>query len=372
MNLNKISLIAAVAALMLTSCNNDLVLQSETSDNAIEFRTVMDKTRASLVDSKDEITSFFVHAGLSNNDLSFMNVAAYRLGDDVWTYAPKKYWPTDNSGVNFYAYAPIKDVNMQSDLSISNGKVSFGYAVPYDQSKSNRAVDLLVALKENRTKDQGTVPFEFNHALSSVIFSAKNDNPEESELVYTISRIAIRNLYNQATYTYNEGWDSYDNLCNEDVNGDGNIDSYDNIYVAGIPESGVAVNPGGSYVRLLSLNDYMMVLPQVSKGTHPSINFGDDSFVEVTFSLKDGEGDDIFVDKKVLFRLYEFEFEKGYRYNFQFSITGSGYDENGENVDPNPTVIVLEVEALEEWGEGNDYDGENPINGTLLPVNAND
>lgn len=304
MNWNKISWIAVIAALMLTGCNNDLVIQGDANENSIEFSAVMDKTRTSLV-TEDELTSFYLHAGESgSDDLSFMNVAAY-LDGGVWTYAPKKYWP--GYDLDFYAYAPIMDVNMtKKPYAFTGGGVGFEYEVPFDQSVSNTAVDLLVAYAENQSYYDGSVELNFEHALSSVIFSAEN---QSKNMIFNIHSIEITKLYNKGTYTYSSGW--------EPITTEGKIE-----YKAGIPESGVTIYPNVGFTFLLSLNDYLMVLPQ---DIEPDVD------VYVTYSyidllekneIKRFEAQESNVEKS--FPLNEFltnnGFEKGKRYNFKFEL----------------------------------------------------
>ncbi len=185
--MKKIIFFAAMAATVLaTGCSNEGGAQSNDGDaNAIEFRGVVDKaTRATTVGATAELTNFFVHAGAHANgaaiaNLDFMEAAVYKNGA-AWTYAPEKYYPTNGDEINFYAYAPVKDVNMTTAMGVASGKVQFGYTVPANQKVNNTAVDLLVAnVLDNTagaTPPAPPVAFTFNHALSAVTFSAANRN----------------------------------------------------------------------------------------------------------------------------------------------------------------------------------------------------
>lgn len=318
--MRKFAFLAALAAVIMSGCSqSDDVVMDTTEANAISFRPVVEKSRASLVDGTGELTSFFVHAEKDGDDnFSFLEASVYTNdGGTTWTYAPKKYYPVDGTtAVNFYAYAPVKDKNMTTAMAISSGTVTFGYTVPADQSISNTAVDLLVASETGKTS--GDVAFTFNHALSAVTFSAANLNPATSELVYTISEIAITDMDNVGTYTYG-------------TPGTWIMSGTTTTYTAGVPASGVAVVPGGNAataVNLLSKNDVMMVLPQTPANT---------AKVEITYSLKDGGGADIYADATLELLLPSgFEFEAGKRYNFAFSFAPSN-------------AIVLTVTEVTGW-----------------------
>lgn len=340
--MRKFILFAALAAVIVSGCS-----QSEentagvTEANAIDFRPVIEKSRASVVGDVKELTSFFVQAKRgSDNNFDFLKAAVYREGGS-WVYSPKKYYPIDGSVVKFYAYAPIKDFNMTGDLTFDNGEAVFGYEVPADQSGINPATDLLVADVAEGSKTTATaINLDFNHALSAVTFSASNSY---EELTFVINAIKISNLYNEGTYTYGTPtpgtWDTTGDL---------------KTYVAGIPASGVAVAPDAEAVKLLSANDVMMVLPQVVDAT---------TVVEVTFSVRDGSGQIIYANHPSKIKIPSavagelFEFVQGTRYNFSFKFDNS--NSNPGDPDPdNPSFIelneiILNVTNLAEWTNEN-------------------
>lgn len=322
--MKKILLFAAVAAAALASCSkadNDQNVAAE--GQAIEFRSVVDKTRASQVTTTDEFRSFFVQADIDGaNTFAFLKSAAYKETAG-WVYSPKKYWPTNTDKVSFFAYAPVKDANMKIDLARAAGVVTFGYTVPHDQSVVNTAVDLLVAHKTALDKTTPTVSFDFTHALSAATFSSVNQNAATSELTYVINKIEITNLNTVGTYTYDPAaWSAQ---------------GTPQTYVAGVAPSGAAVYPTGNPgtpAKLLSANDVMMVLPQTPVAA---------SKVKITFSLKDGQGAYVFQNATREFSYpAAFEFVKGTCYNFTFTFQDA-------STDPNIVPIVLDVNSIEGW-----------------------
>lgn len=343
--------IAAIAAatVLLTGCSQEDGMPSVNNDaNAIEFRGVVDKTtRATAVGSTAELTNFFVQAGAHATaatiaDLNFMEAPVYKQGSSAWTYAPAKYYPTNGDEVNFYAYAPIKDVNMTTDMNIVSGKAQFGYTVPANQKVNNTAVDLLVANADNQvaTTVPAPVAFTFNHALSAVSFSAANRNPvtgNGSELTYVISDIRITKMDNVGTFDYPFSATSWISAGTRSID-----------YVAGLPEAGVALTAIGAAPApaqsLLSANDLMMVLPQtVTAGTLDvdGAVIDDETFVVVTYSFRDGAGAPIVTNAERLLTLpASFQFEAGTRYNFEFEFGGANDPMN---------AITFTVTEVTDW-----------------------
>ncbi|MDR2001461.1 MAG: fimbrillin family protein [Prevotella sp.] len=304
--MKKKNLLFVLAGLfLLVSCSNSEDDTAANQGKAIEFRSVVDKTKASL---SSDLQSFFVKGQQVNSGSTyaeFLSASVYKDGAN-WTYSPKKYWPVDGETVNFYAFAPYSSTIVLSNLTTGTDVSITDYTVPLDQSIQNTAVDFLVA-KGNGSNQNGSTPISltFKHALSAATFSAINKNETTSELVYTISKIEIIKVDEIGTYNYStEAWED-----NSDKT---------KTYIAGVPASGVAVQPvgaSGAAVNLLSANDVLMVLPQA-----PDIF----AKVKVTYSLKDGAGVDIYKDatKELGFPM-SFEFEAGKRYNFVFSSDAS-------------------------------------------------
>jgi hypothetical protein len=347
---------AIAAAVLTTGCSKENGAQPAEGDaKAIVFRGVVDKaTRATAVGSTTELTSFFVHGGVRAGgaamaDLNFISAPVYKEGS-AWTYAPTKYYPSNGDAVNFYAYAPVKDVNMATTgVVVANAAAEFGYTVPANQKVDNTAVDLLVASALNQVAQTTptAVAFTFDHALSAVSFSAANRNATTgagSEMTYVIHDISITKLDNTGTFAYPFSATSWTPAGTKNQT-----------YVAGIPEAGVALEAIGAAPapaqKLLSANDLMMVLPQaVTAGTLKPDNtpLVDATFVEVTYSLKDGSGAPIFSNAKRQLTLpANFKFEAGKRYNFEFDFGSAGTPGS-----PN-TAISFDVTQVNNWADIN-------------------
>lgn len=298
---------AALAAAVFSSCSKDSENASVNEGNAIEFRAVTEKQRASLISSTAELTEFLVKADKGDEDFSFMPGTVVSKHTGSWSYSPKKYYPTTaGTTVDFYAHYPIVDPNMTAQMAYDGSDVTFEYLVPADQSAAtSKAKDLLVASVTGQ--DTGTVIFDFNHALSSVMVTAINENTAAAaELSYVVSKVEITELNTTGTYTFGAAtpW----------------AVSVPATYKANVLS--VAVGAGQTQ-PLMTSEAYLMVLPQTIAAT---------SKVQVTYTITDGAG---VVESDVK----EFElatklaagFEAGKRYNLTFKFSareGIAFDVN--------------------------------------------
>lgn len=393
--MRKIALMAASAALIVTGCTNDgLVNEPTGSEKALTFRGVMEKgvdTKASVIENTSELTSFFVHAGMSeelptnnqptyNASLTFLEAAVYKESS-TWTYAPVRYWSSLRK-YRFYAYAPIKDFNMTGDLTgnSSLSSVAFDYTVPSDQSgrvTANTAVDLLVSsaldLNYEANGNNNTVAFNFRHALSAANFSAIN---YLEGITFTVTDIAITGLSNQGTYTYNntfanEEMDWTDAETTFQAGSWGTLEGSD-VYYAGVPQAGVAVpygSPGSNSYKLLSTNDLLMVLPQEVSITNDvsaaqvvikytakyadGVNVGDDGEISTTLNFKDSGNS-------------KFEFKQGIRYNFLIAFGYNDGEGPGEGPGSDLSKVSLSVTSVTDW-----KNEEPDLTGHVLPTDNN-
>jgi hypothetical protein len=160
-------------------------------------------------------------------------------------------------------------------------------------------------------------------------------------LTYVINDIKITKMDNTGTFDYPFTPTSWIPAADRDQT-----------YVAGLPEAGVsleAIGTSAAAQKLLSANDLMMVLPQtVTAGTLDPVTGAivtDETFVEVTYSLKDGAGVPIFTDEvRKLTLTNGFKFEAGKRYNFEFEFggtSGAGVDAISFTVTLNPWTDVV-------------------------------
>lgn len=116
------------------------------------------------------------------------------------SYSPVKYWPADKSqSIHFFGYAQSKETPAISPtFTVTPGATetytgTFSYTLPEhtDANKDAEAQsDLVFAITPNQNKESGTVNFDFQHALSAVVF--KIGNVPDNVIVNTVT---FENVY---------------------------------------------------------------------------------------------------------------------------------------------------------------------------------
>ena len=192
--------IAAMAALTLVSCSSDDLnsLSDNSSKNeAISFdgylgrsAVAVNGSRGSEVKIGDLQTSadgFGVFGNYNSTggqefgaNLFNNQQVKYSSTDKKWKYDPVKFWPTQGH-IDFWAYAPYDAGTKFTSTSIVDFTVKDKVA---DQK------DLLWANATNKTN--GTVTFNFAHALSRLGYSVKlKDASYESVATITLNKITL-------------------------------------------------------------------------------------------------------------------------------------------------------------------------------------
>ena len=212
---------AAMAAVVMSSCSSDEVVNNYSQDNAIEFGTYVGRgaqSRASVKTTKELGAGFGVFAYYTGNNSfsehtvaepNFMYNQEVKANEDVWgdevkdddgnvtspgyyqewTYSPIKYWPnTVGDKISFFAYAPY-NANIETLTIAKNPIVKF--TVPSDDVKNQE--DILYAepqIDVTKKKIGEPVKFVFKHALSRIGFKVQTtvdvvnpdaDGAEDSE-----------------------------------------------------------------------------------------------------------------------------------------------------------------------------------------------
>lgn len=123
--------------------------------------------------------------------------------DDVWTYGQQQYW-TKNP-MNFVAIAPassksiVKNTVKQDETSL-DVSVTTGVIIPTDASDQE---DILFAASSDIGKydNDGIVDYDFNHALSQIVFKGKLPaNGAVTKVV--IEEITLGNIGSKGALTY--------------------------------------------------------------------------------------------------------------------------------------------------------------------------
>lgn len=181
---------ASVLLLTLAACSNDEPVTENKDANAIRFSvTTSGATRAEDVFCSNHLFDNFTVYATTVDGKQLIN------GDDITlsngTASTDYYWP--NSGANFVAIEG-NDAGSFTFNKDAASTVSFTVNPTVASQK-----DLAYAVAKYTAKpSDGKAQLNFRHALSQVVFQAKNSNPK---LHVVVKDITVGGVANAGTYT---------------------------------------------------------------------------------------------------------------------------------------------------------------------------
>lgn len=200
--MKKYLFLAGIATLSLASCNNDATVElndSLESANQIKFSVrTENNTRAANVfcaNNAPSSLSIYAAAGATGSEKLLLNGLSLSSttdasGNTTWSYTGTYYFPAGKSA--FYAYSG----------ETPNTWTSYGSAptVTFNlKDKVSEQVDFMYGVKkfDDRPSD-GKVELNLRHALSQIVFKAKNTN---KNLHVIIEEVSVGNVHSSGTYT---------------------------------------------------------------------------------------------------------------------------------------------------------------------------
>jgi hypothetical protein len=334
--MKKFFLIAAAAAMVLSSCSKNNVSDNTTKTNQIGFGVyagrMSTKADATFIPKGQTWLPYGAKFGVycytttgSFKDVSTTAKANYMANEEV-TYAATdatdaknsktnqdkytydtKYWPKKVNGtypllLSFYAYYPFGTTAVKTIPNATySGLGAFEYTVP--DAVASQPDFMLSSVVADQTYDSnsGIVPLTFYHVLSQIRVTAKIDDQTNKNATVIITGIKFNNLKNHDTVT-----PSYDGSTTTFTWGtaDGSQD-----YV---------INPPSAVTLTTTENDFttngntILTVPQA---------FGDDATVEITYTIQgNGGGPAVTVTVPVALKDLS-DLEQGKCTSFDFTIS---------------------------------------------------
>ena len=340
-------LFSAALALVFVSCSRDEVVEVNRDGDEIRFGVVTDAaTRAADVYCNNNLPGEF-NVWATYNDATYIDGDLIRKDGTAWVNKTGvRYWPKTGN-VTFYA-----QVNAGTAFQWKAGAPTIkNYTVDTDVTKQN---DLLYAVKSQGRSDN-PVTLNFRHALSQIVFQAKNTN---ANLYVEIKGVTICKLGNVNTFTYKSA-DTDNNIVNH--NGTTGTITYDESWGTWAALNGgkkdypveftpVPVPGDGAVKSLTNTNNNgkefssnaMLLLPQTTTAWAPAADNGTPANQDGTYFLVDCKicnvaGDAYAASDVVLWNgpaavpvAFNWEQGKKYVYTFVFDKEGNG----GYNPDP--------------------------------------
>ena len=256
-------LFIAAAALMITSCSKESVVDSDVNKetNAINFTSYTSVVaKGNPVDNNTEFlevdNTFGVTAFISGTSTSpYMGYAkagaSIKSDGTVWGYTntnEQAYWPTGGETLDFYAYSPFGDVAITQAFDKTSG-LTLNYTVPALEADQ---VDLMFAEAKDVAKAETVVPVNlpFKHALTQVHFGIATKT-DRLKIDVAANGIIINKIKNKGTFTAtSEKWATA-------------ADASDANYTVTSTEiTGVYKGETATYTQVGSADAALMLMPQ--------------------------------------------------------------------------------------------------------------
>ena len=347
----KFSLVALVATVLFAACSNEVAVETiNGGGQEISFRLqggTPEITTRSLATTTSTIEAFVVYGTddvATSNIFNGVTVARQELGG--FDYNPKRYYSVGATGAQFFAYSPV---NSTLNLNISNldagtlfTDASFDYVVIAPDASGNIAQeDLLVAgksISENPiTTASSNVSLDFKHALSRIFVKATNSLTDN----VVITGLKLKNLCSTGTLTgipataspWEWGWA----WSNRD-------DSIDYTYilaptgVAVKAGTGVSAAPNNVPALVTSMEQGMLVLPQVTTNNGDAILDAGEFALEVTYDVGNLTG-----EKKLIFLPNLYPFVEGNQYAITIAFSGTDLIEIDFTITVSPFIAVTDI-----------------------------
>lgn len=195
--------IATVASLAFSSCSKDNDTLTDDSNNT-EIRLssgITTHLRSSLQNTQivagQKVGFFVIDPTASTIPYSNIELTGDGSGALNYTIPAKMYYPTNGNQVDFVAYHPYSS-------SITDHTVNQKFSVAADQTAQDDYLnsDMLYATETGVARTNTTIPLQFKHAFSKLIFTVKKGNGASLE---GLSAIEVLNVLNSANVTLTTG-----------------------------------------------------------------------------------------------------------------------------------------------------------------------
>ena len=371
--------------LIAASCSKNEVVEVNQDGNEIQFSVVANNaTKAADIYCNNNKPSEFTVFAESSVGKTYINGDKITSPDDGNTWVNEsgtRFWPNDLS-LDFYAV-----VNGEIDWNVGAAEGTapasiVNFEVPTDVAAQK---DLLYAVKTDQAKTDGAdkmdaVALNFRHALSQIVFNAKNTN---ENLYVEVSGVSIVNVANINTFAFpiadtDNNIDNHDGSYDSTINYDGSWGKWNTL------TSGATVYPvnfetvkveGNNTLVDLTTNDTeyntnaLLMLPQTSTAWNPETvpspglvgNASNGSYFLVNCAIYNVAGDAFVAEKdtplwgttgthKQAAIPVAIDWEQGKKYIYTFIFgEGGGYDpENPDPEDPDkpdPVLIPITFEV---------------------------
>ena len=346
-------LAVALSAVALTACNNEDVLEVN-QGRGISFQVATEASTRATATTTSTIDNFKVW-GFTDGKTLMNGIEVSKSGSE-WTYDGTIFWPATD--VDFYSVSPAENCGGTVNITKDKQEIT-GFTVDTDQSKQ---VDLLYAVNKGEKKvdhEASAVNINFRHALSQIVFKAKNTN---ENLKVIVKGMKIANIKKAGDFTYPAQATTTQNTSESGSIVATTQGTWNNVttaekFSAGMDAAGVTLDGKVETAKDLSnATGALFMIPQALTPWNPSTegcNKSNNVYFLLNCQILSGtnkdvqvwpsDADETFADIAVPAETLTWEQGKKYVYTFIFG-EGAGY-EPGENPNPDPTLVGIDFEV---------------------------
>lgn len=197
----------------MASCSQDETIGINHDGDEITFNVVTNNaTRAADVYCNQNLPDGFYVSAISDGK-TYIDKDHVTGSNGNWTNTSgTRYWP--ETAVDFYAYV---NAGTSYKWSVNEGKATAKFENFAVNGTVAEQVDLLYAVKTGQKKADGKVNLNFRHALSQIVFQAKNTN---ENLYVEIAGVSVANVGGTNTFTFPSA-NTETNIVDHDGNAEG-------------------------------------------------------------------------------------------------------------------------------------------------------
>lgn len=363
-------LVVALSAVALTACNNDEVMEVN-QGRGISFQVATDASTRAQATTTNSINGFMVWGFTQEEPAKTLmeDLSVSKTGSE-WTYTGTIFWPA--APVNFYSISPepVSDKVSEGTVSITSDEQKItGFTVNTDQSQQ---VDLLYAVNKGETKDEHEttpVSINFRHALSQIVFKAKNTN---ENLKVIVKGVTIGNIKKAGDFTYPNSTTESGTITTG-TQGSWTSVQTPETFSAGVTELTLDGVQDAQNLTTQNNDIYtgaLFMIPQALTPWEPETTgaLSDENkgvYFLVDCQILSGTNKDIQVwpsdasqtHAEVAIPASQLTWDQGKKYIYTFTFGEGGGYVPGEEPDPDPTLIGIDFDVtVDEFKDGGEQD----------------
>ncbi len=211
--------LGTLGLLALASCSDDELTSVNRNGDEIMFNVVTNSvSRAADVYCNDNPPEqFYVSARHNNKTFIDSDNIKYNTTNSKWEDKDgTRYWPAAGD-VTFFAYHNADADSFEWNLNSTNNTVAPSVTFTVAETVTNQKDFIYARETQAKPASGGQVTLNFRHALSQIVFMAKNTNPNLYVEIYGVSVCNVKGGKGEFSYPND---DTADNMVDADHDGD--------------------------------------------------------------------------------------------------------------------------------------------------------